>query len=195
VDDSVGGHQVSVGTGTVGADTNQTARKEGAMVTAHDVAAYVLRALGPMSTMKLQKLVYYSQAWHLVWEQKPLFAESIQAWANGPVVYELFDAHRGRYTVGPDWPDGDPGALAGDECTTVEAVLAAYGELSGRQLSHLTHAEAPWRDARRGLTAADRSSREITVASMAAFYEALDADDEAKPVDELEWPGWDDLTA
>ncbi|KJE19920.1 Protein of unknown function (DUF4065) [Frankia torreyi] len=111
------------------------------MATAHDVAAYILRARGPMSTMKLQKLVYYSQAWHLVWEQRPLFPQEIQAWANGPVVYELFDAHRGLYTVGPEWPRGNADALLPDERSSIDAVLDSYGDLSGRQLSHLTHAE------------------------------------------------------
>jgi uncharacterized phage-associated protein len=160
------------------------------MVSAQDVAAYILRKRGPMSSMKLQKLVYYSQAWHLVWEQRPLFPEKIQAWANGPVVYELFDAHRGQYTVGPDWLEGDPDALTPEERSSVDAVLDAYAHLDGRRLSHLTHAEAPWRDARAGLGPTDRSNREITIASMAAFYEALDADENAKPVDELDWPGW-----
>ena len=37
------------------------------MASAHDVAAYILKKLGPMTAMKLQKLVYYCQAWSLVW--------------------------------------------------------------------------------------------------------------------------------
>ena len=49
-----------------------------------DVAAYILEQKGSMTTMKLQKLVYYSQAWSLVWDEKPLFEEAIEAWANGP---------------------------------------------------------------------------------------------------------------
>ena len=36
-----------------------------------DVAAYILQKTGSMTTMKLQKLVYYSQAWSLVWDEKP----------------------------------------------------------------------------------------------------------------------------
>jgi uncharacterized phage-associated protein len=56
------------------------------MVSVDDVAAYILEQRGPMSAMKLQKLVYYSQAWSLVWEDRPLFREEIQAWASGPVV-------------------------------------------------------------------------------------------------------------
>jgi len=47
----------------------------------HDVAAYILKKQGEMSAMKLQKLVYYSQAWSLVWDEKPLFRAQIEAWA------------------------------------------------------------------------------------------------------------------
>ena len=48
-----------------------------------DVAQYILETCGTMSAMKLQKLVYYSQAWSLVWNDKPLFYEEIEAWAGG----------------------------------------------------------------------------------------------------------------
>ena len=56
------------------------------MMTVLDVAAYILERQGSMTTMKLQKLVYYCQAWSLVWDERPLFDESIEAWANGPVL-------------------------------------------------------------------------------------------------------------
>ena len=58
-------------------------------VSVFDVAAYILDKLGPISTIKLQKLVYYCQAWSLVWDEEPLFSERIEAWVNGPVVREL----------------------------------------------------------------------------------------------------------
>lgn len=45
------------------------------MANVSDVAAYILQKHGRMTTMKLQKLVYYSQAWSLVWDEKPLFQE------------------------------------------------------------------------------------------------------------------------
>lgn len=64
-----------------------------------DVAACVLESQGPMSHMKLQKLCYYSQAWHLAWEGVPLFPERIEAWANGPVVPVLYEALRGEFQV------------------------------------------------------------------------------------------------
>lgn len=157
------------------------------MATVHDVAAYILRSTGATSAMKLQKLVYYSQAWHLVWDEQPLFSERIEAWANGPVVYELFDAHRGSFTVGPDWRRGDPEALEPNEVETIDIVLQNYGEMSGRQLSQLTHAEDPWREARGELPSTARSNAEITPAALAEYYSMVDVDENATDVDELDW--------
>jgi hypothetical protein len=52
-------------------------------VSAHDVAAYILKQTGEITAMKLQKLVYYSQAWSLVWDEEPLFSERVEAWRMG----------------------------------------------------------------------------------------------------------------
>lgn len=56
------------------------------MATAHDVAATVLGNLGSVTAMKLEKLVYYCQGWHLAREGTLLFPEPIEAWREGPVV-------------------------------------------------------------------------------------------------------------
>ena len=75
----------------------------GSTTSAHDVAAHILRKYGPMSPWKLHKLLYYAQAWHLVWEEAPLFPERIEAWGNGPVVSALYPLHKGLFTIS-EWP-------------------------------------------------------------------------------------------
>ena len=45
------------------------------MASVSDVAAYILQQQGAMTTWKLQKLIYYSQAWSLVWDDDALFPE------------------------------------------------------------------------------------------------------------------------
>ena len=140
-----------------------------------------------MSTWKLQKLVYYSQAWSLAWDDKPLFAERIEAWANGPVVPDLYKKHRRQFSV-ESWDEwGSPDNFSEDQQETIDIILADYGDLTGRQLSHLTHAERPWREARDGLGPTDPSSSEITTTSMQAYYEALDADEGVPRVGEIDW--------
>ena len=139
---------------------------------AHDVAAYILRKSGPMSAMKLQKLVYYSQAWSLVWDDRPLFPERIEAWANGPVVPDLYVVHKGQFRL-TDWTNGDPGKLDSDATDTIDAVLAFYGGKNAQWLSDLTHREPPWKEARQGLQADERGSREISLATMSEYYSSL----------------------
>lgn len=147
------------------------------MATVHDVAAYILKKRGPMSAMKLQKLVHYSQAWSLVWEDRPLFPERIEAWANGPVVPELFERHRGRFEV-TDWPEGNPDSLEQDDRETIDAVLSHYGSLNAQVLSDQTHQEDPWRKARAGMEEGERGNREITLESLMEYYSSIAPDAE-----------------
>lgn len=142
------------------------------MAGVQDVAKYILQQKGEMDTWKLQKLVYYSQAWHLVWEGKPLFPEPIQAWANGPVVRALYDLHKGKFRVKPG-PWGKASALTQKERTTIDAVLKFYGNKTGHWLSELTHLEDPWREARKGLQPGTRSTRVIKHSAMAEYYSSL----------------------
>ena len=142
------------------------------MPTAHDVAAYILEQQGPMTAMKLQKLVYYSQAWSLVWDDEPLFPEKIEAWINGPVVPELFARHKGQYIL-DSWEHGDANALDENQKETVDVVLSYYGDKSSHWLSDLTHSEEPWIEARNGLSPNDRGGNEITLDSMAWYYQSL----------------------
>ena len=141
------------------------------MAKVHDVAAYILKKQGRMTAMKLQKLLYYCQAWSLVWDERPLFKARIEAWANGPVVPQIYQRHRGAFEV-DEW-DGNPEALTQDERETVDAVLQYYGKHPSVVLSQLTHNERPWLDARRGLSPGDRGSAEITHAAMAEYYGSL----------------------
>ena len=55
------------------------------MATVVDVAAYILKRCGAMTTMKLQKLAFYSQAESLARRGHPLFDEDFQAWRGGPL--------------------------------------------------------------------------------------------------------------
>lgn len=146
------------------------------MVSAHDVAAYILEKHGPMSAMKLEKLVYYCQAWSLVWDDRPLFREAVEAWTNGPVVRELYEVHRGRFEV-RDWPLGDASALDQAGRETVDAVLDFYAGHNAQWLSDLTHSEKPWRKARAGLQDRERGDREISLESMMEYYSSLPDDD------------------
>lgn len=143
------------------------------MADVFDVAKYILEKQGEMTAMKLQKLVYYSQAWHAVWEEKPLFSEQIQAWVNGPVVLALYDFHRGKFLVNSFDITLSNQYLTDAEKDSIDKVLSFYGDKSSQWLSDLTHSEEPWKSAREGLASNERGNREITIGAMAEYYESL----------------------
>lgn len=139
-----------------------------------DVAKYVLEKCGTMTTMKLQKLCYYSQAWTLVWEESRLFPDRIEAWANGPVSPMLYQKHRGKFTIDAnELKEGDSTKLSSNQKHDVDKVLDFYGPMSGYELSQLTHHEDPWRNARGNCPSGARCQEQITESAMAEYYDGL----------------------
>jgi len=149
------------------------------MAHVQDVAAYILRERGPMSAMKLQKLCYFSYGYHLAWEERPLFPEPFEAWANGPVSPSLYRLHRSQFTVSPGDIPGDPDALDAGEKESVDLVLGAYAGFTAHQLSAFTHAAGPWvrARARAGAGQLDRSDERLTDRDIFEYFDALTAAD------------------
>lgn len=138
-----------------------------------DVAQYILERLGSMTTWKLQKLCYYSQAWSLVWDDEPLFTERIEAWANGPVIPALYEKHKGQFSISR--VQGEPTKLSDSQRETVDAVLGTYGYKTPVWLSELTHSEEPWQRARHRdrLGPGERGNSKISLGDMAEYYGGL----------------------
>lgn len=143
------------------------------MANIFDVAKYILEQQGDMSTMKLQKLCYYAQAWALVWDDRPLFNEEFEAWANGPVCRELFFKTKGQYSVSAEDETGGEGNLTDNERDTIDHVLEHYGKHNAQWLSQLTHMEDPWNEARDGVAPGVGCDQVITKESMAMYYGGL----------------------
>lgn len=117
------------------------------MATVVDVAAYILKRCGAMTTMKLQKLAFYSQAESLARRGHPLFDEDFQAWRGGPVCRELYAQHRGKFLIREgELPVNDcEKTLSEEEKQTIDAVCAVLSSRTGNELSIRTHAESPWK--------------------------------------------------
>lgn len=147
------------------------------LVPVRDVAAFILRDLRSTDTMKLQKLCYFSYGYHLVWESRRLFPEHFEAWANGPVVPELFRMHRGRFLVNDGDLPGNPDALDDGELESVRIVLAAYRDVDARTLSAATHQPGPWTKAREraGAGPLDRATERLLDGEIAEYFETLTA--------------------
>lgn len=144
------------------------------MATLLDAAKYILQSAGEMTAMKLQKLMYYAQAWSLVWDEEPLFEDDFEAWANGPVLPALYGRHKGQFKVSASIvADGNEGALSPEQRQSIDKVLGFYGQQSAQWLSNLTHQERPWVDARAGIPDGELCSVTITKLAMHEYYSSL----------------------
>lgn len=141
------------------------------MANVMNVAAYVVNKCGTITTMKLQKLVYYCQAWSLAWDDKPLFNEDFEAWANGPVCPELFHFHKGKFEVTrEDFEEYQNYTFSEEQIDTLDAVLRDLKDKTPQWLSDLTHSEKPWQDARKGYAPGEYCSNVIEKEAMQQYY-------------------------
>lgn len=122
--------------------------------------------------LKLQKLVYYAQAWSLALLGRPLFHEDVQAWTHGPVApslwHHLKDHGWDALPAAAEAPELDP-----ETEVLLWDVMGTYGEHSARSLEDLTHSEEPWIRARGGVPIEARSAAIIPKEHMRRFYTDL----------------------
>ncbi len=147
-----------------------------AETTARDLADYILiassnRAGTHVTNLKLQKLLYYCQAWHLALMGSALFSERIEAWVHGPVVPPVFGIFKVNRWAAIPIPNIAPN-LDLSIREHVAEVLNAYGDLTGLQLEALTHQEDPWRLAREGVPPDAASTSVISHESMRVYYQS-----------------------
>ncbi|EAQ35992.1 Uncharacterized phage-associated protein [Nitrobacter sp. Nb-311A] len=122
-----------------------------------------------MTHLKLQKLIYFSQAWHLANFNKPLFQEDIEAWAHGPVVPSVWHQYK-EYRWGSIPPITDDFDVDANVAGYLDKIYARYGELSGKALERLTHEHAPWRETRGDLPPEAKCTDTISKNLMRDFY-------------------------
>jgi len=125
-----------------------------------------------ISNLKLQKLIYYAQAWHLAIYDHPLFPEKFQAWVHGPVIPELYRT----YKVFGSKPIVAENAvrLNCDQETQdfFDELIDEYFGIDAYTLELLTHREDPWKNARKGLAPDVPSSEVINEDDMKNYYRA-----------------------
>lgn len=147
-----------------------------AAYSAMDIAGWFLsrvdRAAGDTIThLKLQKLVYYAQAWYLANYAKPLVKEDFEAWSHGPVCPELWHKYKNHGWDALPAPKPSP-----DIKKSVDRFLHllwdVYGDSSAKALERLTHSEDPWKEARGSLPLEAKCSEIISLERMRDYYGA-----------------------
>lgn len=116
------------------------------MCKAMDVAGYICNYPDLyVDNLKLQKLVFYSQAISLVIRNEPLFKEDIEAWDYGPVVPGLYRKFKKYEAQLPKTNDNIK--CSNEDIEMIDLALSHYGQMNGCQLINLTHSEKPWQEA------------------------------------------------
>jgi uncharacterized phage-associated protein len=121
-----------------------------------------------ITKLKVQKLVYYSESWHLAYFDRPLIPENFQAWAHGPVVRALYDKYRGSSWDALPVEKGAMPDISTQEL--LESIYEAYGQFSAKKLEAMSHSELPWIEARNGLPPEAKSETVISKLTMRNFY-------------------------
>jgi len=120
------------------------------LLSCFNVADYFIRLANKtgsfLSNLKLQKLVYYAQAWHLALHDTPLFQEDFEAWVHGPVIPELYQEYK-KFGWQPILKDADP-KLPKNVEDFLDEVAKEYFACDAYELEQMTHAEDPWNLAR-----------------------------------------------
>lgn len=159
-----------------GEECVMTAIARPVIANANDVARYLLVLAFDdgdlISNLKMQKLVYFAYAHVLRETGYRLFPEPIQAWANGPVVWELYSQLKryGRGPIGEDFLAGDVESefdrlnevFPPEVIETLNGVYEAYIGKSAFELVTLTHNQLPWQEAREGLAPGEHSTNVLS---------------------------------
>lgn len=99
-----------------------------------------------MTNLKLQKMLYYQQGFHLAYFGEPLFDDEIEAWMYGPVVPSMYHEYEsnGRNGILPN--DNIECDMSDEEWRLFCKVYDIYGKYSAEGLIDLTHSETPWQN-------------------------------------------------
>jgi uncharacterized phage-associated protein len=139
-----------------------------------DIANYFIclanQTNATVSNLKLQKLVYYAQAWHLAIHQIPLFEADFQAWIHGPVIPELYQKYK-HFSWQPIVDTASP-VLDAETLSFLDEVADEYLTCDAYELEQMTQIEAPWNQARVGLLPDAPSNAMIEKAWMKEYYSA-----------------------
>lgn len=112
-----------------------------------------------LTSLKLQKLLYYSYAFYLVFKDERLFDSKIEKWTHGPVVPDIWQiTDKEDFLINPI--EGNPRSeLSKDQKIIIEDVFKVYGRYAGWTLRNMTHAESPWNNAHTNELITDESLR------------------------------------
>ena len=149
------------------------------------LAAYILHNYGPMSHLKLQKLLYFIEGYHLAYfNGASVIDDKFEAWVHGPVSRKIYNELKDKSIlygdVGVTLKEGEPlpedllrHILSSEQIELINEVLEMYVTETGITLESITHQQMPWMNARNGVCPAEKSENEISRKDMQEYFSTL----------------------
>ena len=109
---------------------------------------YILKHYGPMSHLKLQKLIFYCDAYCLAYFDKELVTDQFEAWVHGPVSRKVYNSLKDKSILYSDLiyskkegedVDVEFGKLTQDQQDLILSVLGDLSKWTGIELEAATH--------------------------------------------------------
>ena len=120
------------------------------MTSVYNIAEYINNRFGRLTKVKLQKLLYFCQAWHLGIYGSPLFDADFIAWPKGPAIKELHESmHDTSKLVPIKIKNSDPYKVSDKDADFIEKILSKYGSMSKDDLVELSHKDTSWKNTKR----------------------------------------------
>jgi len=145
------------------------------------IADYVILRLNSdesinLINLKLQKLLYYLQAWSFGIKNEKFLDCSFEAWVHGPVSRKLYNRFKGTRTLYSFITKDDvkfqnpENYIDKEDIEFINYILDNYAGYSGSELESMTHNEKPWQEARKGFMPMQACTNNISEVTMTQYY-------------------------
>ncbi len=130
-------------------------------------AEYILHKSEEINHLKVQKILYFLEGYHLAVFGKSLIEGQFQAWKYGPVVPEVYQQYKTNSILynnikKQELSDCFVCGLSGEQLWLVNYVIDVCNKFDADMLRDITHQQIPWVDARQGLNENENSNRIIS---------------------------------
>lgn len=145
----------------------------------NDLVNYVAYKLGTYSHFKIQKSIYYLQAYHLAQFGTPLIEEDFEAWVHGPVIRKLWKEFRSKgiaayedlkYSGTATDAKKIKKMVSSEQLAYIDEMIGELKKVTALQLEAMTHEETPWKKARVGLKHSEAGRNVISKNSIKLYF-------------------------
>lgn len=159
------------------AKINKTLQKIDSLI----LSDYIVKHYGPISHLKLQKMLFYCDAYHMAYFNEELITDKFEAWMHGPVCRKVWNEFKDVAILNKElkYPEDSSkdkdiedkySMLTLDQQDFIKEVLDCFSSWTAQELEYATHTESPWMEARKGYNEGDKCEVEISKENTKTFY-------------------------